>query len=119
MICQHCGLQLGESFRGMQMHIKRYHSDAPKPKHRPKAEVVMEWEAGHPEFFVGLGAECFEDCKCSTCFQKALDLLVAKTEAAANDAGNDFSQHNELANNELPECAGTNGRYTIQHGYGG
>lgn len=100
--------------------MKRYHPTAvlEKPKFPPKAVTVTKWESEHPEFFVGLGPECHEGCKCNRCFQKALDLLVASSEASANDIGNGPDLHNELASDSVPERSRTDGQYTIQHGYG-
>lgn len=120
MICRVCGQTLGESINGMEAHMRRYHNVATlqKPKHTPKPQVVARWEANHPEVFIGLLAECPDGCKCTRCFQQALDRLVATSEAAANDSGTGIDQHDELASDELPERPISNGQYTIQHGYG-
>lgn len=97
--------------------MRRYHPTAvlEKPKFPPKAVTVAKWEAEHPEFFIGLGPECREFCKCNRCFQKALDRLVASSEASANDIGNDLGINNELASDELQERSRTNGFDPIQH----
>lgn len=118
MKCTVCGQMLGESDKGRKMHMKRYHNVAvlEKPKFPPKAETVAKWESEHPEFFVGLGEVHPEECKCyPACFQKALDRLVAKTEAAANDTGNGFGVNDELASDELSERSSTDGFNAIQH----
>lgn len=122
MICHVCGQALGESTNGLEAHMKRYHNVAtlaPKRIHHTKAEVeriASRWEAEHPEFFVGLGKEHPEGCKCyPACFQKALDRLVSKTEAAANDSGTDSSVNNELASDELQERPRTDRLDPFQH----
>lgn len=122
MLCHVCGQKLGESTNGLEAHMKRYHNVAtlePKRHHHTKAEVeaiVTLWEANHPEFFVGLGKEHPEGCKCyPACFNKALDRLVAKTEAAANDTGNGFGVNDELASDELSERPRADGFDAIQH----
>lgn len=120
MICVRCGQQLGESTKGMEVHMRRYHQTAvvDRPKFPPKEVTVAKWEFEHPEFFVGLGPECHEGCKCNRCFHKALDLLVAQSEAKANDLGNDLSINDVVASDELQKRSSTDRQYTIQHGYG-
>lgn len=82
---------------------------------RPKAEIVAGWEASHPEFFEGLVPECVSDCRCHRCFLKALDSLVAKSEAIANDSGIGVGEHNDLASYLVSQCSGANGLDSVQH----
>jgi hypothetical protein len=45
-----------------------------------KAVIVARVEAKLYKFIIGPSMGCLEGCRCEACFQKALDLLVTKTE---------------------------------------
>lgn len=96
MICHLCGCRLAESDDGLKHHMQRYHAvsdNQPRAKHRPKQEVVAEWEAKHMSYLIfpsdipqkvkKIAKHEETTCsieRCVNCFNAQLDRLLASTE---------------------------------------